>query len=326
MLTPILEALGLALLFYIAVPLAGAFRVRSLWRSVRSRILAARSAPPWRFERGAGLEGTLGRYRVEGAIEALQGEGRIWVRAADSTLIVEPGTEGVLVLPQGDPLSNPGAAAPDAKAPDAKVPRAIDEAELLERADERVDRLPWSRLGALFEGTRILAHGTVTIEAGVPLLSVADAPGGLVLIHDGDDAHALERALWAARARNEYWNPATQVGMAAGLVSMSVLAGSALLRRAPSFVAAAALTIAFAPALPLAPPGVAALMLYRRLWNAGRVLRARRDVLRLRGKPDEAAARERAAGLLQGSAALVMAAGLAVNAALAWALIRELLR
>lgn len=316
MLTPVLEAIGLALLFYVAVPLAGAFRVRSLWRSVRSRILAARAAPRWRFERGAGLEGTLGRYRVEGAIEALQGDGRIWVRAADSTLIVEPGSEGVLVLPQGDPLANQAAESPDADGT----------AALLERADERVDKLPWSRLGALFEGTRILAHGTVTIEAGVPVLSVADAPGGLVLIHDGDDAHALERTLWSARARNEYWNPATQIGMAAGLVSMSVLAGSALLRRAPSFVAAAALTIAFAPALPLAPPGVAALMLYRRLWDAGRVLRARRDVLRLRDRLDEAAARERAAGLLQGSAALVLSAGLAVNAGLAWALIRELLR
>jgi len=315
-LTPILEALGLALLFYVAVPLAGAFRVRSIWRSVRSRILAARSAPQWRFERGAGLSGTLGRYRVEGAIEALQGEGRIWVRAADSTLIVEPGPGGVLVLPQGDPLSSPPPESPD----------STDAASLLERADERLDMLPWSRLGALFEGTRILAHGTVTIEAGVPVLSVADAPGGLVLIHDGDDEHALERALWSARARNEYWNPATQIGMAAGLVSMSVLAGSTLIRRAPSFVAAAALTIAYAPALPLAPPGVAALMLYRRLWNAGRVLRARRDVLRLRERPDEAAARERAAGLLQGSATLVLCAGLAVNATLAWALIRELLR
>lgn len=316
MLTPVLEALGLALLFYIAIPLAGAFRLRSLWRSVRSSILAARAAPPWRFERGAGLEGTLGRYRVEGAIEALQGAGRIWVRAADSILIVEPGTSGVLVLPQGDPLSNPA----------AEIQDASDTTALLERADERVDRLPWSRLGALFEGTRILVHGTVTIEAGVPVLSVADADGGLVLIHDGDDSHALERALWSARARNEYWNPATQVGMAAGLVSMSVLAGSALLRRAPSFIAAAALTIAFAPALPLAPPGVAALMLYRRLWNAGRVLRARRDVLRLRGRTDEATARERAAGLLQGLAAFVLSAGLALNAALAWALIRQLLR
>ena len=144
--------------------------------------------------------------------------------------------------------------------------------------------------------------------------------------------HAAERPLHQLRmlpdGRCEVGkdDPATQIGMAAGLVSMSVLAGSALLRRAPSFVAAAALTIAFAPALPLAPPGVAALMLYRRLWDAGRVLRARRDVLRLRDRLDEAAARERAAGLLQGSAALVLSAGLAVNAGLAWALIRELLR
>ncbi|MBN1242810.1 MAG: hypothetical protein JXA15_08905 [Spirochaetales bacterium] len=316
MLTPVLEAIGLALLFYVAVPLAGAFRVRSLWRSVRQRILAARLAPPWRFERGAGLEGILGRYRVEGSIEALQGETRIWVRAEDSTLVVEPGTGGVLVLPQGDPLARPsgGTGGDD------------DVADPLERADERVELQPWSRLGALFEGTRILAYGTVTIEAGVPVLSASGQPEGLVVIHDGADAHALERGLWAARARNEYWNPATQVGMAAGLVSMSVLAGSTLLRRAPSFVAAAALTIAFAPALPLAPPGVFALMLYRRLWNAGRVQRSRRDVLNLRERPGEAAARERAAGLLQGAAALVLSAGLAVNAWLAWILIRELLR
>jgi hypothetical protein len=102
-----------------------------------------------------------------------------------------------------------------------------------------------------------------------------------VVLYDGVEETILRRAIWGGRQRNEYWNQFTPASLAAGFLSLLILAY--VLLRSPMMRLPALVSLSFSliPVIPLLPPGVVLHFLYRRLWRRGRFLRAERDLVRL---------------------------------------------
>lgn len=249
-----------ALVFYAALPVAGAFAARAAWRAFRRRFLASLDYPPLSVRDGIrSPEGQVLLRRHAGFVEVLQGEDRLWVLGEGATAVIRLQGARIFLLP---PVGS------------------SEEPYDLEAADETMKTAAWKRLSGLPEGARVYAAGALRIEGGLPVFFGTPSEPLLVLIHDGKDRDLARRALWAGRHRNEYWNPVTLVSLTAGFLST----GAALydLLRPPllSLPAALAAALAIAPVLPFLPPGLAFLSIYRRLWARARRLRARRDLLR----------------------------------------------
>ena len=249
-----------ALLFYAALPVAGAFAARTAWRAFRRRFLASLEYPQLSIRDGLPCaERDILIRRHLGSAEVLQGEDRLWVRGEDVTAVIRLQDARIYLLP---------------------AVQSSEEPYNLEAADETLKTTAWNRLSGLPEGTRVYTAGNLRIEEGLPVFFGTPSDPLLILIHDGKDRDLARRAVWAGRHRNEYWNSVTLISLTAGFLST----GAALydLLRPPllSLPAALAAALAFSPVLPFLPPGLAFLSIYRRLWARARRLRARRDLLR----------------------------------------------
>lgn len=123
--------------------------------------------------------------------------------------------------------------------------------------------------------------GSLFGERGRAVFKGADGSKPFVIMYDGPDETLVFRSIRDGRQQNEYWNSVTPIALAAGSLSLFILAyfyiGSPLTRIAGLLSAALGLL----PLSILAPPGVILFFLYRRLWRIGRTLRAERDLLRL---------------------------------------------
>jgi len=273
MLRPLILAVLAALLFYVILPVAGAFGARRRWRTFRRRLVASFRFP--RLDLGKPLrnpDALSGDFQHYGAVEAIQGEDRVWTRGESVTAAVCLKDARIYLLPAARP--------PDKKG-------RYD----LEAADESLKRAPWKRLQGLEEGARLYAAGTIRTEGGLPVFFGTPAEPILVLIYNGNDEDLPRRALWAGRHRNEYWNPVTLMSLTAGFLSTGAALYSLLRPPLLSLPAALAAALAFSPILPFLPPGLGFLSAYRRRWTQARRYRARRDLLR-GGFPLEGSDRE----------------------------------
>jgi len=297
MFLPVYLALAAALIFYAILPIVGAFAVREQWRSFRAAVAAASQAPGLDVDMPDATAGSPGWRCAQGDIEAMGGDHELWLRCDNATCVVDMRGAWVHLL----------------------TGRA---------GDDHIERRRWSGLPALGSGARAFVAGEVTLRNG--RISIGQAKGGsmLVLLHDGDDSHVVRRAIRAGRHLNEYWNPVTQISLALGVMMMSVIATLVLPVRSPggipSLIVALTLTLAFAPILPLLPPGVLGFFAYRRFWRQARFCRARRDLETLDNLPDAQAWSRRARVATAASIASFTGA-LAANAWLTAALLRLLL-
>lgn len=262
MFRPLIFAVVAACLFYAALPVAGAFRARARWRTFRRRLMAASGFPLLSLRESLrGPDGERGNFQHRGFVDAIQGNDCVWIRGECVTAAASLTNARIYLLPA-------------ARSPDA------DGVYDLEAADETLKLTPWKHLSGLEEGTRIYAAGRLRLEGGLPVLFGTSSDPLVVLMYDGRDEDLLSRAIWAGRHRNEYWNPLTLASLAAGFLSI----GTALyeLLRPPLLSLPVALTaaLAFVPMLPLLPPGLVFLAVYRRQWDKARRLRARRDLIK----------------------------------------------
>jgi hypothetical protein len=250
----VFAALAVAFVFYLCIPLIGAFMLRAQWRRFRARFAELRTAPILRYRDVALAAGdgdrVVGRFRLYGRVEALEGNDRVWLRGEEVSALVDFARSPLYALsPEGD---YPGS----------------------------VERLPWKSVASLAEGTMMFAAGRLVIEEGNPVF--VDAPGEslIAVSHDCDDRILATRLVAGGRAANEYWTPLSRVSLALGLASMSALLfiyGKTSL----STVRVMTFLVGISPILPLLPPGLFLFLLYRSLWHQALSLRTARDLFRM---------------------------------------------
>lgn len=254
MLLPVYAAFAAAVVFYLLIPILGAFRLRSRWRRFRESVARLSRAPLLRYGdvAAAAREGrpTVGSFRLHGTIEAIEGEHRLWVRGRSVSALLDLSRAPLYV-------AAPGAAEAGS-----------------------IERIRWSSVSSLVEGTSILVAGLLAIEDGRPVFVDAPDEGLVAVCHDGDERNLISKLIAGGRAPNEYWSYPTIISLALGVASISgilLLPSSAMFStlRALIFLAGAM------PIMPLPPPGLALFFAYRRFWRLALSSRTSRDLLRL---------------------------------------------
>jgi hypothetical protein len=253
-LLPVFAAFAAALIFYLLIPVAGAFRLRGQWRRFRQRVAQLSAAPVLRYGDLAAAEREgrkiAGRFRLYGTVEALEGPDRVWVRGKNVSALVDLSKAPLYV-------SSPGPA----------------EAGTIER-------LSWGSVSSVLEGTSIFVGGQLELEEGKPVFVEAPEELLVAVCHDSDEKRLISRLVAAGRAQNEYWNYPTIISLALGVAA---IAGILLLSMTSTFSTLRALIFLAGalPIMPFAPPGLALFFAYHRLWRQGIALRAARDLFRL---------------------------------------------
>jgi hypothetical protein len=287
---PVWVTIAIAGVFFLAIPGTGAFLVRRRWRIFRRALMDARDARPLSYGKRHLLDPEEFR-RLSGRLEAIQSDRTIWIGDSSFSVMVDLEGVPVFVLPHSSARED-------------------------SQPDETPRVLYWKDLSALAEGTSVFVCGTVVEDQGTIRFHGGPYGTPLVMIHEGgaDDLdRLLRRAMWSGRQRNEYWNHGTPISLIGGFLAETLWAVNLIgVSRLNTVIA---LVFALIPALPLFPPGVVAFYWYRRVWRTARRIRARRDLMQLKG---EATVRRtelnRAALRREAAAVLLLLTGVAVNA------------
>lgn len=252
--------------FYLLIPGLGAFHVRTRWRTFRKQIIDSSFLPRITYNRlFHGDEGYLGAFRFFGSLEAMQGDDIVWIQHANISLSAELAGVHVYLLPGFSQSRNEGVV-------------EINEEAL---PDEVPQRLPWSQVFNLPEGTPMYLSGPLYLNHGQGVFKSTQDRPLTVVIYDGEADSVLRRSIWGGRQRNEYWNNFTPASMIAGTISLLFLAYNFLQSPSALIPSALALGLSTTPLLPFLPPGLPLFLLYRYFWKKGRLSRAERDILRL---------------------------------------------
>jgi hypothetical protein len=254
-----------AFLFFGLIPGIGAFSVRSRWRLFRRRIHESSLFPFLSYSDLSRRGDFLGRYRVFGQLEAIQGEHRIWINTGSFTVEVDLQSAKLYFLPS---FSTKAQTLP-VERPEEVIP------------DEQPALVSWDQVFSLPAGTQMFIAGALhSIEDRAVFRSQVKDPL-LVVLYDGEQRTIVQRAIWGGRQRNEYWNQFTLVSLLTGSFCMLLLA-YIFMRLTPSgLLPLFTLSLAFFPISGLLPPGFILYYLYRFFWKRARLLRAQRDLLRL---------------------------------------------
>lgn len=255
----------IAFLFYGFVPGIGAFTVRAQWRNFRRRIIEASLFPFVKYSDLSNEGKLLGKYRVFGFLEAIQGKNRIWINNGSFT--VEVDLEGVKLY-----------LLPSYSLRDKENPFEMLDETL---PDQEPKSVPWNRIFSLTAGTRIFVGGLLFSEDGRGVFRSQPKEPLVVVIYDGEKKSILLRAIWGGRQKNEYWNQYTLASLITGSFSLLLIAYIFLRTPILHLPSLFALSLGFFPVAILLPPGVVLYFLYRYLWKKARLLRAERDLLRL---------------------------------------------
>lgn len=298
-----------AVIFFIVVPLGGAFAVRHRWRTFRRKVGAAQSFTILDYQSAHHIEdeGNGATPAVFfGRLEGIQGQSGIWLGSHGVSVMLNLEEIPIFLLPQSPAM--------DTSPPDA-TPRIV----------------MWKEMTALVEGSRFFVAGIPRRIGGTLTFSswAGDKEPPLVIMYDCPDNIVLHRAMWTGRQRNEYWNHITPVSLIVGFLGellwvMQVFGENRL-------YALLGVLAAIIPILPLIPPGVLGYYGYRRLWRKGRRIRAGRDMLLLRKQQEtgQQAAWKRhtvQATVHELAALFMLTGGIAVNGFIAAVVLAVLLR
>lgn len=285
MFQPFLSALAVAAVFYLILPVLGAFRVRRSWRYFRG-LMADSARVPFldygRIREGLSRAGgrdtgsgeALGSHRLFGTIEAMEGRDRLWVRGTRAC-----GSPASASIDMGSALlySLPG---DGGEFEEQRAGKGVEPCDYDENGDSP-ERLSWKSLPALPEGTKVFVFGKVYLEKGKAEFRGSRKAPAIVLIYEGREDTLLLRATRQGRQANEYWNKLTPLSFLTGTMGMvaillSVARGFSL----PLVMLLASLT-ACLPLSVFLPPGLFLFFLYREMWKRARSLRASRDMIKL---------------------------------------------
>ena len=249
---------AIAIVFYLLIPGAGAFFVRGQWRLFRRRIREA-SGLPFLDYSDLRKDRAGQSFRFFGNLEAIQGKNRIWLTSGNLSIAVDLERVPIYILSHYSSLE-------------------IGEDIL---PDEQPQRIPWKQISSLPAGTSVFVAGALFFESGQAVLHSLPRSPLLAVLYDGAADTLLRRAIWGGRQRNEYWNPFTLISLLTGGFALLFLAYQLFSNPVMRWPARIALTLSVSPLLPLLPPGVFFLFLYRRFWREARISRGVRDLQRL---------------------------------------------
>lgn len=243
-----------ALVFYAAVPLAGAWRLRRGWARFRQAAAEASRAPEVTFP-DLQSEPAAGLLRLTGTLEAFEGTDRLWIGNGQVSASVSLRGCPVYFL---DEQSSSGFG--------IEPPRKAEAASL----------------GALPEGTQFLIAGALVRDdhSQVRFASVPDRPL-LVLAFEGDPSSVLTRAVYSGRPVVDLWNAWTPLSLGLGILALLALAYVQLQTPGDRVPGLSALALALLPATFFLPPGILFFYGFTQIWAKGRESRAWTDLARL---------------------------------------------
>jgi hypothetical protein len=315
MFTPVYITVSIALLFYVILPVAGGMVVRYRWHALRDRIMAGRALPILDEPILQPDDLPPRMMRFFGEVDAISGSDELWLTNGQVSCVIDPRLATIYLL-TGVKDSR---SCIDDSAPTILVDVPIDDMV-------RMERVRWSKVHTLPHSARAYAIGRPVQSNGPLRLDVIGNEPVLLILHDGDDSHIEDEAIWHGRQQNEYWNPLTQLSLGAGILVMSGLVSIVLHPRMLPTVAAIVISLAFSPVLPLLPPGLIGFMLYRNAWKKARYYRCRRDLAALSNAQTTMLPGWRYMATIKTIlSALYLTAGILINFILAVIIIRNLL-
>jgi len=257
-----------AFLFYIFIPLSGAFVVRTQWRTFRRNLRLSIESPPFQGC-SIGQEGFLGVFRFTGELEALEGDDLIWVRNSRNTVTVEMRHGSVYVMPPGSGAE---------KLYPHLLPSPLPMTSL--------KKIPWNDVFSLSEGTDLYICGALYHHEGRYVFRSEPENPLMVLIYNEAPEALIPRAVWCGRQSNEFWNFLTPWSVFSGLILLLLLSVY-LIQNSPNYLLQFfCIAMALLPAVLFFPPGVFLFNLYKLFWDKARRYRAERDLMRLPLCPD----------------------------------------
>ena len=264
--TLFLTAIIIALIFYVLLPLLGAFSVRSKWRRFRRMVISGSLMNELSYSEPSRREsGYAGAFRFLGDLQAIQNNSSVWLNSGSLSVRAELEGVRIYLLPASESMETEGRLEHNENILPQDMPK----------------RLSWEQVYSLAQGTGFFLAGSVYIENGSPVFRNSEENPLLVVIYDGSRESILRRSIWCGRQKNEYWNPVTPAALLAGIFALFVTAYMMFRQTDYSLYTMIVTLLSIFPVLPFVPPGVLFYYIFRRLWQKGRVLRAERDLLRL---------------------------------------------
>ncbi|QEN08883.1 hypothetical protein EXM22_13110 [Oceanispirochaeta crateris] len=259
----LVQLLSLAALFYLLIPVSGAFYVRRQWRIFRKNLRHSLDVPLV-VPRVTSLSASLGLHRFLGQLEAIEGSTLLWIRGKSGTITAD--MKDARIYKQTDPGIND-------ELYRHLYPYALPKISL--------SQMPWSDIFSLTEGTRLFLFGNLDVQGGKYCLRSTREIPLTVIIYNEDPFTLIPRCIWSGRQTNELWN---------FLTPWSILTGSLLLLISTLWqfqntnnygIQFLGLSMALLPVILFLPPGVFLFNLYQRFWEKGKKYRAERDLMRL---------------------------------------------
>ncbi|HAE22046.1 MAG TPA: hypothetical protein DCG47_06960 [Spirochaetaceae bacterium] len=301
MFAPVYAAFISAFIFYVLIPVIGAFIVRASWRAFRRSVIWSASLPGIALSWDALNRDECATVRIEGELEALGQGDELWLRADGVSIRMRMEGAAVYLMSGHEYAGGQG------------------------HTFGSIERMRWKNINAVQPGQKVYAAGRLRLNEGQLYLD-AGAAHSLVMLHDGSCGDTPLEAIRNGRHSNEYWNPLTQASLAIGILVSAGLASTSLNSGAPALLSALIISAAFSPLLPLLPPGLLGFLLYRSYWERARYYRSRRDLADYSAQDGRMALGWKLQARI---ATLISAAGflaaLALNAWLSVALLRSVL-
>ncbi|HAK44470.1 MAG TPA: hypothetical protein DCO79_00900 [Spirochaeta sp.] len=259
-------AVIVTIIFYAAIPLAGAFSVRRKWRFFRAQVIEASISREVSYSNpDRKVDGSSGRYCFIGDLQAIQDDSSIWLNNGKVSVRAEMKDVKLYLLPTSRSIENED---------------RIEENNVILPQD-MPKRIKWERVYSLTQGTGVVLSGQVYVENGTPVFRNTEEQPLLVIIYDGKKESILRRSIWTGRQLNEFWNNLTPLSLITGSFFLFVLTFFSYRQFGSDTPTILAAVMSFIPLLPFLPPGIVLYFIFRRLWRSGRYLRGERDLLRL---------------------------------------------
>ena len=258
-----LVIIGIVLLCYGLVPVAGALLKRYTWFKFRNRFNGFRLHPImdnqayWQMEAS---EGDTRVFRFIGELESITDGQALWVRGGDLLVPVSLKNAETYLLPMQRNENAPETSDPGEEAP---------------------EKIRWERVASLADGAKVFVGGQLSFQEGRwGFVSTKENPL-MVIFYDGPEHSLATNAIWAGRHRGEYFNPVTPYALIVGALCLLFVAATFLPRPAFRPTVIVSVVAIFMPLFPLVPPGLLFTVLYRRLTWRSRILRAYGDLAKL---------------------------------------------
>lgn len=239
------------ILFYVVIPLAGAFQVRTVWRRFRLTMVNASFFPLCDYD-DIMAKKREGYYRFFGEIETIQQNGLLWVKNEQITMTARMENCHVYLIPSEKKMNS-----------------------------QMPTKLRWNRVFSIAEGTDVYICGNISESNGRLQFQGSRKEPLTVILYDGEKKTLLERSISCGRQKNEYWNFLTPWSVAIGGILSLVLLNMMIQANVNVQFLIGGIIVAALPIIPFLPPGLFFFLLYTVLWRRGRYCRADRDLLAL---------------------------------------------